>query len=190
MKKRVLEPAPRQRIDGAEELRRFRLPYRLRRQSPLKEELPTVKKIAAALAAAFPIFAAPAFAGSPEVFTGRLSDLAVGGYDAVAYFEEGKPVKGAKEFAFSYDGATWLFSSADNLDQFKEDPDAYAPQYGGYCAWAVAQGYTAPGNPKNWSVRGGKLYLNYDSGVQAKWLKDPDGFIAKANANWPAVLDK
>lgn len=143
------------------------------------------------VAAAAVIFAStPAFAGSPEVFTGRFSDLAVGGYDAVAYFEDGKPVKGLKEFAFEHEEATWLFASADNLEQFKQDPDAYAPQYGGYCAWAVAQGYTAPGNPKNWSVRGGKLYLNYDSNVQAKWLKDPDGFIKKADANWPAVLDK
>jgi YHS domain-containing protein len=142
-----------------------------------------------AATAAFSIFGTSASAGSPEVFTARFSDLAVGGYDAVAYFEDGAPVKGAKEFAFEYEGATWLFSSAENLEQFKEDPDAYAPQYGGYCAWAVAQGYTAPGNPKNWTVRGGKLYLNYDSSVQAKWLKDPDGFIAKADANWPAVLD-
>ncbi len=149
-----------------------------------------MKQIAAALAAVFPIIAAPAFAESPEVFTGRFSDLAVGGYDAVAYFEEGQPVKGSKEFSFSYEGATWLFSSAENLDQFKEDPDAYAPQYGGYCAWAAAQGYTAPGNPKYWSVRGGKLYLNYDAGVQTKWLKDPDGFIKKADANWPGILDK
>lgn len=147
-------------------------------------------KLFPAATAALSFLAGPAFAGSPEVFTGRFSDLAVGGYDAVAYFEDGAPVKGVKEFAYQYEDATWLFSSADNLEQFKEDPDAYAPQYGGYCAWAVAQGYTAPGNPKNWSVRGGKLYLNYDSGVQAKWLKDPDGFIKTADANWPAVLDK
>lgn len=143
-----------------------------------------------AAAAAFSMFGTAAGAAEPEIFTGRFSDLAVGGYDAVAYFEAGAPVKGAKEFAFEYEGATWLFSSAENLEQFKEDPDAYAPQYGGYCAWAVAQGYTAPGNPKNWTVRGGKLYLNYDNGVQKKWLQDPDGFIAKADANWPAVLDK
>jgi YHS domain-containing protein len=143
-----------------------------------------------AACAAFSVFGTAAHAGSPDVFTGRFSDLAVDGYDAVAYFEDGAPVKGKKEFFYQYEDATWLFSSADNLEQFKEDPEAYAPQYGGYCAWAVAQGYTAPGNPKNWSVRGGKLYLNYDDGVQKKWLKDPEGFIEKADANWPAVLDK
>jgi YHS domain-containing protein len=149
-----------------------------------------MRLLALAASAAFSVFGTAASAGSSEVFTGRFSDLAVGGYDAVAYFEDGAPVKGQKEFAFQYEDATWLFSSADNLEQFKEDPEAYAPQYGGYCAWAVAQGYTAPGNPKNWTVRGGKLYLNYDDGVQKKWLKDPDGFITKADANWPAVLDK
>jgi YHS domain-containing protein len=142
------------------------------------------------LIAALSLVGSAAFAGSPEIFTGRFSDLAVGGFDPVAYFEDGKPVKGSKEFALQQDGATWLFSSADNLDQFKQDPDAYAPQYGGYCAWAAAQGYTAPGSPQHWTVRGGKLYLNYDAKVQATWLKDPDGFIARADANWPALLDK
>lgn len=149
-----------------------------------------MKLIPLAAAIALSLFGTAAVAGSPEVFTGRLSDLAVGGYDAVAYFEDGKPVKGAKEFSYQYEGATWLFSSADNLEQFKQDPDAYAPQYGGYCAWAAAQGYTAPGNPQHWSVRSGKLYLNYNAKVQSDWLKDPDGFIKKADANWPAILDK
>ncbi|MDZ7627027.1 MAG: YHS domain-containing (seleno)protein [Parvularculaceae bacterium] len=144
----------------------------------------------APFAAILSLAATAASAGSPEVSTGRFSDLAVGGYDAVAYFEDSTPVKGSKEFAYQYEDATWLFANADNLEQFKQDPEAYAPQYGGYCAWAVAQGYTAPGNPKNWSVRSGKLYLNYDNSVQAKWLKDPEGFIVKADANWPTVLDK
>ena len=134
--------------------------------------------------------AAMAHAATPEVFTGRFSNLAVGGYDPVAYFEENAPVKGAKEFSFEYSGASWRFSSAENLEKFKADPSAYAPQYGGYCAWAAAQGYTAPGNPQNWTVRGGKLYFNYNDKVQRDWLKDPEGFIAKADANWPGILSK
>lgn len=142
----------------------------------------------AALAAGFSGTAA--YAASPEIFTARFNNLAVGGYDPVAYFEAGAPVKGDKEFTYEYSGATWRFSSADNLEKFKGDPAAFAPQYGGYCAWAVSQGYTAPGNPENWSVRDGKLYLNYNDKVQSDWLKDPDGFIAKADANWPAVLSK
>jgi YHS domain-containing protein len=134
--------------------------------------------------------AATAAAESPEIFTGRFSDLAVGGYDPVAYFDAGAPVKGSKDFAYDYKGVSWRFASAENLAKFQADPEAYAPQYGGYCAWAVSQGYTAPGNPQNWTVRGGKLYLNYNDKVQSDWLKDPDGFIAKADQNWPGVLSK
>ncbi len=143
--------------------------------------------IAAALAA--PAIAAPAFAADSEVYTGRFSNLAVGGYDPVAYFEQGEPVKGQPQYSYDYKGATWRFASAENLASFTADPDAYAPQFGGYCAWAVSQGYTAPGNPKNWSVVEGKLYLNYNDKVQRDWEKDIPGFIAKANENWPGVLE-
>jgi YHS domain-containing protein len=149
-----------------------------------------MKRVGIALVCGASLLSLPAFADSPEIYTGRFNNLAVGGYDAVAYFEEEAAVKGAKDFSYDYQGATWRFSSAENLEQFKADPAAYAPQYGGYCAWAVSQGYTAPGNPENWTVRGDKLYLNYDDKVQADWLKDPDGFIAKADANWPGVLSK
>jgi len=148
---------------------------------------PAVALIAAAFAAGF---AAPAFAAKPEIYTGRFNNLAVGGYDPVAYFEEGSAVKGSKDYSFEYEGAVWRFSSEDNLAQFKADPAAYEPQYGGYCAWAISQGYTASGDPNNWTVHGGKLYLNYNDKVQADWLKDPDGFIAKADQNWPNVLSK
>ncbi len=148
------------------------------------------KSLASAVFAGVALLASHAAAASPEIFTGRFSGLAVSGYDPVAYFDEGAPVKGKKEFSLEHDGATWRFSSGDNLAKFKADPEAYAPQYGGYCAWAVSQGYTAPANPDNWSVHGGKLYLNYDDKVQSDWLKDPDGFIEKAGANWPGVLSK
>ena len=143
----------------------------------------------AATAAASMAAAGVAFAANP-VYTARFSDLAVDGYDPVAYFTDGAPVKGSQEFELSYNGAKWRFASADNKAAFEADPDAYAPQYGGYCAWAVAQGSTARGNPNNWAVYNGKLYLNYNDSVQAQWNKDRDGFIVKANANWPGVLDK
>ncbi|MCB2112511.1 MAG: YHS domain-containing protein [Parvularculaceae bacterium] len=143
-----------------------------------------------AAAAIIAAFAAPAFAAKPEIYTGRFSNLAVGGYDVVAYFDDGAAVKGAKDFSYDYEGAVWRFTSEDNLERFKMNPAAFEPQYGGYCAWAVSQGYTASANPENWTIHGGKLYLNYDDRVQADWLKDPDGFIAKADRNWPAVLSK
>lgn len=114
--------------------------------------------------------------------------FAVGGYDPVAYFEAGKPVEGTDEFATEYKGATWRFASAESRDKFIASPETFAPQYGGYCAWAVSQGYTASGDPKYWRIVDGKLYLNYDASVQETWETDIPGFIAKGDANWPAVL--
>jgi YHS domain-containing protein len=131
-----------------------------------------------------------ALARSPEIYTGILSATAVGGYDPVAYFTEGRPVEGKREFTHAWKGATWRFASAKNRDAFKANPEAYAPQYGGHCAWAVSQGYTAKGDPKYWKVVGGKLYLNYNASVQQNWQKDVPGHIAKADRNWPKVLDK
>jgi len=135
------------------------------------------------------LFGAPAYAKEP-VYTGTLSDLAVSGYDPVAYFTDGKPVEGKSDFEFEWQGATWRFANAKNLEAFKADPAAYAPQYGGYCAWAVSQGYTASSDPEAWKIVGKKLYLNYNKKVQSDWEKDPAGNIAKADRNWPAVLDK
>ena len=80
---------------------------------------------------------------------------------------------------------TWRFASDKNRDLFKDEARGYAPQYGGYCAWAVSRGYTAKGDPRYWKVVGGKLYLNYDAGVQKDWEKDIPGNIAKGDRNWP-----
>ena len=137
------------------------------------------------------IIAAPAaLAEKPSIHTGLFDDLAVGGYDPVAYFTTGKPTEGKKTFEHKFKDATWRFASAENLAAFKANPDKYAPQYGGYCAWAAAQGYTAKGDPKAWKLVDGKLYLNYDANIQKKWEADIPGFIAKGDANWPAILKK
>ena len=125
-----------------------------------------------------------------EVYTGFFSSLAVGGYDAVSYFTTGKPVQGDARFEVAYKGATWRFASQQNAEVFRANPTAYAPQYGGYCAWAVSQGYTASGDPLVWNIVNGKLYLNYDKSVQANWSKDIPGHIARADRNWPGVLSK
>ena len=85
-------------------------------------------------------------------------------------------------------GILYVDDEQDNLDTFKSDPSKFAPQYGGYCAWAVAQGYTAKGDPKHWSIRDGKLYLNYDEEIKNRWLANPDDFISKADKNWPGVI--
>lgn len=128
-----------------------------------------------------------AFALEP-INTSLLSDVAVQGYDPVAYFVDGKPREGSRQHVHQWNGATWRFASAANRDRFAADPERYAPQYGGYCAWAVAQGYTAPIDSYAWKIVDGKLYLNYDKEVQAKWEKDIPRFIQQADTNWPRLL--
>lgn len=115
-------------------------------------------------------------------------NIAIRGADPVAYFTAGDYVPGTAEFTHEWEGAVWQFASAENRDQFASDPAAFAPQYGGYCAWAVSQGYTATIEPTAWKIVDGKLYLNYNKSVQAKWQKDIPGNIAKADENWPGVL--
>jgi YHS domain-containing protein len=144
---------------------------------------------AAAIALAPVVLLPPVAAAEPPIYTGAFDDLAVQGYDPVAYFTEGKPVKGAKSFATTWKGAEFRFASAANRDAFKANPEKYAPQYGGYCAWAVSQGYTAKGDAKHWKIVDGKLYLNYNTSVQKKWEGDVPGFISAANANWPGLVD-
>ena len=131
---------------------------------------------------------ATAHAAEAPVYTGILNNVAVSGYDPVAYFTDGKPVKGNAKFATNYKGAEFRFASANHLAAFKANPAKYAPQYGGYCAWAVSQGYTASADANVWKIVGGKLYLNYNQEIGQKWSKNIPGFIASANKNWPTVL--
>lgn len=112
---------------------------------------------------------------------------ALKGYDAVAYFKEGKPVKGKDDFRHEWMGAKWYFASAENRDEFAKNPEKYAPQFGGYCAWAVAHNYTASIDPEAWKIIEGKLYLNYSKDVQKKWEQDIPGFIKQGNENWPKL---
>ncbi|MBC8010557.1 MAG: YHS domain-containing protein [Burkholderiales bacterium] len=116
--------------------------------------------------------------------------LAIKGQDPVAYFVESKPVKGSADFTHDWNGAQWRFASAANRDAFAAAPEKYAPQFGGYCAWAVSQGYTAGIDPDAWKIVDGKLYLNYDLKVQKTWEKDIPGNIAKAEKSWPEILKK
>lgn len=112
---------------------------------------------------------------------------ALKGYDAVAYFKEGKPVKGKDDFRHEWMGAKWYFASAENRDEFAKNPEKYAPQFGGYCAWAVAHNYTASIDPEAWKIIDGKLYLNYSKDVQKKWEQDIPGFVKQGNENWPKL---
>lgn len=152
----------------------------------LLNKLFAVALIGLALSVAAP---ASSYAADP-VYTSVWNSNAVSGYDVVAYFTQGKPVKGERKFSYKYKGATWRFSSKENLERFKANPTKYAPQYGGYCAWAMALGKTYSANPKYWKIVDGKLYLNYDSDVQKKWEKDIPGFIQRADAKWPTIVGK
>jgi hypothetical protein len=145
-----------------------------------------MKKIMAMVAACWLV--AVAMAGVDPVNT-TLFGVAIKGYDPVAYFTAGKPVEGAKEFEYLWQDAKWRFASEVNRDTFKAAPEKFAPQYGGYCAWAVSQGYTANIDPSAWKIVDGKLYLNYSAEVQKKWSVDIPGFIKSADANWPKLKE-
>ena len=128
-------------------------------------------------------------AGKPAINLSR-GQLALGGYDAVAYIADGKALQGSASFEYRWMDATWRFASADHRDQFSKDPQRYAPQFGGYCAYAVSQGHTANGDPKVWRVVDGRLYLNYSTDAQKLWEEDVPGNITKGQQNWPSVLTK
>lgn len=125
----------------------------------------------------------------PLIYTGYFSDTALSGYDTVAYFREGKAVEGSAEFSTEYKKVQWQFKNQSNLDAFLLAPDSYAPRYGGYCAWAVAHDNTAKGDPEQWYITDGKLYLNYNADIRSQWLKDKSTLIMTADTNWPHVLE-
>lgn len=116
------------------------------------------------------------------------SGVAIRGADTVAYFTEGKYVAGTKQFTTQWKGATWQFSSQQHLDLFIAEPERYAPQYGGYCAYGVAQNYLVKIEPENWTIVDDKLYLNFNDSVQKRWEKDQAGYIREANLNIKNLL--
>ena len=139
----------------------------------------------AARAAAVLFSTAAVFGGQVDTVNTDGNGIALKGYDVVAYFQHSRPVKGSSQFIFQWMDATWQFSSAQNRDLFAADPQRYAPQYGGYCAYAVSHGRTASVNPEAWRIIDGKLYLNHDKLVHKLWERDAPGHIQKADKNWP-----
>ena len=122
-----------------------------------------------------------------DFYTGR-GNAAIKGYDAVAYFKQGEAVKGSSEFSYDYKGVTWQFASAENLNDFKASPDNYIPQYGGYCAYAMSlYSKKVKIDPKQFTVKDDKLYLNYNAGTSRKFNTDIDNHISQADENWTKV---
>lgn len=115
---------------------------------------------------------------------------AIRGYDPVAYHLEQMPVKGNPLYSFEYNDATWQFSSEENLDKFRNDPERYAPQYGGFCAYAMSKGFVVSTNPEAWTIVDSKLYLNYSLGVRKTWLKDVPGYIEKGDTHWQEKISQ
>jgi YHS domain-containing protein len=118
------------------------------------------------------------------------SRLAIKGYDPVAYFTEAKPVQGSSQFSAQHLGATYFFSSAQHQSMFESDPNKYAPQYGGYCAYGVSKEYKFDIDPEAWAVVDGKLYLNLNEKVQNRWVTNKEDLIVEANSIWTKIGDK
>jgi YHS domain-containing protein len=117
-------------------------------------------------------------------FNTDATGVALRGFDAVAYFAVENAVKGDPKYEYVWNGAKWIFSSEENMKKFQANPDAYAPQFGGYCSLAVSEGYTADGDPEAWKIVDGKLYLNYNKQVRQKWEANQAERIEKGSANW------
>lgn len=151
------------------------------------QTLKIMKKIIGLLLIAF-ISSSAVFAQQSEIFT--INGKAIRGYDVVSFFTASTPVKGEEQFSYVWKNSTWLFSSLENQELFKSNPEKYAPQYGGYCAYGMSGGYKAPTVIETWKIVDQKLYFNYSLKVQEMWSKDIPGYIQKADSNWQKVRNQ
>ena len=138
----------------------------------------------------FPSVATPLWAGAKSLLNVDKNGLAIQGYDPVAFFAESKPVKGKPEFKASYQGATYLFVSAENKMRFEKEPSKYEPAFGGFCAYGVSRNKLVEIDPEAFQIVDGHLLLQYSKGVRNDFSKDTQGNLAKANANWLMLLEK
>lgn len=146
-----------------------------------------MKTFIISLLAAFGVWTTPVMADKDPIYTATFSNQALGGFDPVSYHHNG-PRKGQSTFSLEYQGAVFLFENAENQARFAANPNQYVPQYGGYCAYAVANGYTAKGDPLQYTLVDDRLYLNFNASVKQRWLTDVPGHVRQGDANWPAVL--
>lgn len=154
-----------------------------------------MRKFTIAGALASMLISTAAFAGDQYVDE---TGYAVSGYDVVAYFSlpqsavgtaQTEAVLGSADYVTEYNGAKFAFSSADNLAAFEADPEKYAPQFDGHCAYGAAQGGKVPANPHLWRIVDDKLYLNITKNVVGFWEEDIPGNITKAYGNWEGGLE-
>jgi hypothetical protein len=144
--------------------------------------------VGAALLAAV---AVPARGGlSERIVADWHTGLAIGGYDPVAYFTDGRPMAGTAEVELRYQDVVWRFRNVGNRAAFAERPDVYVPQYGGYDAIDVARGVAVPGNPDIWAIVGERLFLFYNAAQRDSFVADSARLSAAANRKWPAVMER
>ena len=116
--------------------------------------------------------------------------VAISGVDPVAYFTESAAMQGEKQFSYSWQGTAWRFKNQANMDLFKANPEKYAPQFGGYCAYGVSQNHKSSTEPEAFTILDGKLYLNYNLKIKELWIKETKGYIEKAKTNWNVLKDR
>jgi YHS domain-containing protein len=146
--------------------------------------------LALAAALTVPPLAAQTAAGAKVLINTDRQGLALEGYDPVAFFVDGRPVQGSAAYRASYLGAEYRFASEEHRTAFEAEPAKYAPQFGGYCAYGVSQGHTAPVRIDTWQIVGGRLLLNYSQSVKRKFDADQAANLQKADANWPGVVER
>ena len=149
----------------------------------MKRTKPVVRRL---LIVAIIIAVAPAAAAQTPI-NAPTDNVAIQGYDPVAYFQEGAARQGSANFRYTWNDVAWHFVSQENVERFRSDPERYAPQFGGYCAWAASQGYVAGIDPNAWTVHDGRLYLNFSSGVRRRFMRGIEDNIRAAERNWPAL---
>ncbi|HTL55426.1 MAG TPA: YHS domain-containing (seleno)protein [Candidatus Limnocylindrales bacterium] len=130
------------------------------------------------------------FAQTKNLLNLDKNGLAVQGYDPVAFFTENKPVKGRMEFKSVHNGATYFFASGQDKARFDKEPSKYEPAYGGFCAFGVSKNKLVEIDPEAFQVVDGHLLLQYSKSVRNDFNKDTQGNLSKANANWPALVEK
>lgn len=148
--------------------------------------MPVTRRVFFSGLAAVPLVPNMAFAREPDVF--QTGGVAINGTDPVVYFTKAMPDTEGNSHRVGWKGADWLFDSAENARTFDATPEAYAPAFGGYCAYAASRGYLAPTIPEAWAIHEGRLFLNASLRARELWLQDRPGNIARGEANWPGIL--
>jgi YHS domain-containing protein len=159
----------------------------LNRRAYLKQTLKTLVVAAAVVSSIMPVTAGAVKQTGGEYNT-MYAGLGAKGYDVVAYFTDNKPVQGSADHEYVYGGVTWRFVSQQHRDQFAANPQKYAPQYGGFCAWGTANGKLFDVDPVDgWTIVNGKLYLNFNGDLNKTFTKDAAKLIPKADTNWKTL---